>query len=122
MRCPLNTRPIVQNRGWKHVKSKQESMGRAALSFFWNYNTVEMTLLASAVLVNLAGVMFESNRCANMVACVLAVAFLTLPGAQLPIGVLQHTAGCGDDLHFAYHFCEHHLLYVSPCSNARCNI
>ena len=62
MRCPHNTQPIVQNRGWKHVKSKQESMGRAALSFFWNYNTVEMTLLASAVLVNLAGVMCESNR------------------------------------------------------------
>ena len=34
----------------------------AAANFFFNYNTVEATLLASAVLVNLAGVMFESNR------------------------------------------------------------
>ena len=39
--------------------------GQAAANFLFNYNTVEATLLASAVLVNLAGVMFESNRFAD---------------------------------------------------------
>jgi hypothetical protein len=34
----------------------------ATVNFFWNYNTVESVLLFSAVLVNLAGVMFESGR------------------------------------------------------------
>jgi hypothetical protein len=42
---------------------KQRATARmAAVSFFWNYNTVESVLLFSAVLVNLAGVMFESGR------------------------------------------------------------
>ena len=34
----------------------------AATSFFFNYNTVESVLLACAVLVNLAGILFESTR------------------------------------------------------------
>ena len=42
-------------------KADQAARERAS-AFFFNYNTVEATLLASAVLVNLAGVMFESNR------------------------------------------------------------
>jgi len=31
-------------------------------SYFWDYNTVEACLLACAILVCLAGVMFESDR------------------------------------------------------------
>jgi hypothetical protein len=34
----------------------------SAVTFFWNYNTVESVLLFCAVLVNLAGVMFESGQ------------------------------------------------------------
>ncbi|GMI27037.1 hypothetical protein TeGR_g1845, partial [Tetraparma gracilis] len=30
-------------------------------SYFWNYNTVEMILLASAILINVFGIMFESK-------------------------------------------------------------
>jgi hypothetical protein len=33
--------------------------------YFWDYNTVEQVLLASAILVALAGVMFESDRFEN---------------------------------------------------------
>jgi hypothetical protein len=41
---------------------KNSRRRQVAVSFFWNYNTVESVLLFSAVLVNLAGVMFESGR------------------------------------------------------------
>jgi hypothetical protein len=37
-------------------------LGKATAQYFWNYNTVEAVLLGCAVLVNLAGVMFESGR------------------------------------------------------------
>ena len=39
-----------------------DSNGAKAVEYCFDYNTVEQTLLACAVLVNLAGVMFESNR------------------------------------------------------------
>ena len=31
-------------------------------NYFWDYNTVEMVLLASSIFVCLAGIMFESDR------------------------------------------------------------
>ena len=56
-----------------------------------------MTLLASAVLVNLAGVMFESNRCVtDAPGSWFGAAQLTYCGAsshvpfQVPIGLLLH--------------------------------
>ena len=44
------------------LQHKRIATASAAVSFFWNYNTVESVLLFSAVLVNLAGVMFESAQ------------------------------------------------------------
>ncbi len=44
------------------MDQQKERLDNAAVSFFWNYNTVESVLLFCAVLVNLAGVMFESGR------------------------------------------------------------
>lgn len=51
--------------GWAHAKTKAEKAAvarAAAANFLYNYNTVESMLLACAVVVNLAGVMFESGR------------------------------------------------------------
>jgi len=57
----------IQDRGRKQTKKFSWNAGagaaaQAAANFFWSYNTVEAVLLACAVLVNLAGVMFESGR------------------------------------------------------------
>jgi len=41
---------------------QMQHLQRPAVSFFWNYNTVEAVLLFCAVIVNLAGVMFESGQ------------------------------------------------------------
>ncbi|MDR3566240.1 MAG: hypothetical protein P4N59_33055, partial [Negativicutes bacterium] len=57
-------------RGWKrrvgssHMDSQLHAVarGRPMVSFFWNYNTVESTLLFCAVLITLAGVMFQSGQ------------------------------------------------------------
>jgi len=48
--------------GVQSMDKQRERANSAAVSFFWNYNTVESVLLFCAVLVNLAGVMFESGR------------------------------------------------------------
>ena len=45
---------VESSRIGKKIKSTRE--------YFWDYNTVEQVLLASAILVALAGVMFESDR------------------------------------------------------------
>lgn len=59
----------------------------AAANFFWNYNTVEAVLLACAVLVTLAGIMFESGRFDSeyystqrdfITVCVMFVVFFSL--------------------------------------------
>ena len=51
--------------------------------YFWNYNTIEATLLACAVFVCLAGIMFESSQfddrpdliwMQDMIAVVVAIA------------------------------------------------
>ena len=63
----------ISARGKKRTRRRMEwgsdlsrlgagKVGTAAVEYFWNYNTVEQVLLACAVLVNLSGVMFESNR------------------------------------------------------------
>ena len=44
------------------MEGKQALIRQRAANFFWNYNTVESVLLFCAVLVNLAGVMFESGQ------------------------------------------------------------
>lgn len=68
-------------------RHSHKSTAAAAASFFWNYNTVEMVLLASAVLVNLSGVMFESGRLQSeyysqqrdiITVCVLIIIFGTI--------------------------------------------
>lgn len=47
---------------WGPGASNSMRTAQMALDYFWNYNTVEMVLLGCAVLVNLAGVMFESGK------------------------------------------------------------
>lgn len=55
-------------RGWKkaagsaHMDKQLQLARQPVVSFFWNYNTVESVLLFSAVLVNLAGIMFQSGQ------------------------------------------------------------
>ena len=44
------------------VGAKQRADKKKATTFFFDYNTVELTLLFCAVLICLAGVMFESDR------------------------------------------------------------
>lgn len=44
---------------WRDIADSDMSAGvKASVAYFWNYNTVEASLLFSAVLVNLAGLMF----------------------------------------------------------------
>ncbi len=42
--------------------AEHRRVSRAAVSYFWNYNTVESVLLFCAVVINLSGVMFESGQ------------------------------------------------------------
>ena len=55
-------------RKWKreantaHMDAQLTRARAPVASFFWNYNTVEAVLLFCAVLVNLAGVMFQSGQ------------------------------------------------------------
>ena len=57
------------NKGKKKIRAHksmdslvEESQAHVSVaSYFWNYNTVEMILLACAILVNVFGIMFESN-------------------------------------------------------------
>jgi hypothetical protein len=56
------TRRQGRRSGVSMSMDKAKDRRAVAVSFFWNYNTVESVLLFSAVLVNLAGVMFESGR------------------------------------------------------------
>jgi hypothetical protein len=56
------TRRQGKRSGVSTSMDKAKDRRTVAVSFFWNYNTVESVLLFSAVLVNLAGVMFESGR------------------------------------------------------------
>jgi hypothetical protein len=50
----------------KNLDSYKASAGRKkVLEYFWDYNTVEAVLLACAILICLAGVMFESDRFAD---------------------------------------------------------
>ena len=44
----------------RNKKAKQKA--RESIVYFFNYNTVEMTLLGCGVLINLCGVMFSSSR------------------------------------------------------------
>jgi hypothetical protein len=48
-----------------HNQDEMVKKKSVAAAYFWNYNTVESTLLCSAVLVMLAGVMFQSDRYAD---------------------------------------------------------
>jgi len=52
----------VEN-GYKYAKKLE--MKRRAKQYFFDYNTVEAILLASAILVCLSGIMFESGRFEN---------------------------------------------------------
>ena len=46
-------------------EAKASANRKAAVAYFWNYNTVESVLLCCAVLVTLAGVMFQSGKVAQ---------------------------------------------------------
>jgi hypothetical protein len=46
----------------KKIKKKRETKEEEALRYFFDYNTVELTLLFCGILVCLAGIMFESDR------------------------------------------------------------
>ena len=57
-------RGISQNRmKTRHLLGQMEvtAVAKFTASYFWNYNTVETVLLGSSILVNLFGIMFESQ-------------------------------------------------------------
>ena len=59
-------RTLMEDERRKHRKARSWLQNRPTRQevqqFFWDYNTVEAVLLFCAVLVNLAGIMFESGR------------------------------------------------------------
>jgi hypothetical protein len=74
MEVRVNKRGSMGRQGSQRMKAKvklghnqDEMIKKKAIvaNYFWNYNTVESTLLCSAVLVMLAGVMFQSDRYAE---------------------------------------------------------
>ena len=76
-----------KTRGFSWQNPSASNAASAAASFFWNYNTVEAVLLACAVLINLAGIMFESGRFDSeyystqrdfITVCVMIIVFFSL--------------------------------------------
>ena len=72
---------------WDASASRLSNVTQLARSFFVNYNTVEAILLSCAVLVCLAGIMFQSGRFSNnlfteqrdlIMYCTLLVVFFSL--------------------------------------------
>ena len=69
--CPVadarTKRDQLKHRAKKEKKQQQslKQKERKQHVYFWDYNTVEQVLLACAILVALAGVMFESDRFIN---------------------------------------------------------
>merc|ERR1711871_63572 len=64
-RIKVQTKKMEGFRGRLQQQNKDMLMKKKNTAFFWDYNTVEAALLAAAVLISLAGVMFESDRFAE---------------------------------------------------------
>jgi hypothetical protein len=85
-RIKAQTKKMKGFRG-KLQQQKDNLMMKKNTAFFWDYNTVEAVLLAAAVLISLAGVMFESDRFAQrndvnwqrdlITVCIFLIIFVT---------------------------------------------
>merc|ERR1711871_1708850 len=110
----------MRRQGWKfdthaHEKpSVRKLIRKGKIEYFFNYNTVETTLLGSAVLINLAGVMFSSARmqesyyegqqeaityCAIMIIVLTLLYYFVVCAAELGAGSdwmqwIQHNLCC----------------------------
>merc|ERR1711871_146068 len=86
-RIKVQTKKMEGFRGRLQQQNKDMLMMKKNTAFFWDYNTVEAVLLAAAVLISLAGVMFESDRFAErddvnwqrdlITVCIFLIIFIT---------------------------------------------
>jgi hypothetical protein len=71
-------KPTASSRLEAYRAAKKQRLNQHPAAYFWNYNTVEATLLCCAVLVTLAGVMFQSDRLETQGASAQGLAYLTI--------------------------------------------
>merc|ERR1712000_455662 len=58
----LKTQSYEEEQALKKLAKGSKSSGKVTTEYFFDYNTVEAYLLACAILVCLAGIMYESGR------------------------------------------------------------